>query len=106
MTIDELNKILDRISHHGKKTYWAKELRRRIQNWDWQNPHDPSFHNKVAVGKPAAGFHPLRTTNDLILSKLGRYVGKLDKSPSLYAYLHRKRESRKEARYEVTLRLL
>ncbi|KAK4414737.1 hypothetical protein Salat_2580600 [Sesamum alatum] len=39
--IDEMNKILG-ISHHDKKTYWAKELARRIQNWDWQNPHDTS----------------------------------------------------------------
>ncbi|GER38227.1 sigma-54 dependent DNA-binding responseregulator [Striga asiatica] len=42
MTVEELNHIHDRIIHDGKKAYWAKELHRRIQNWDWENPRGPS----------------------------------------------------------------
>lgn len=42
MTIAELKPILDSISHAEKKAYWAKELRRRINNWTWQNPRGPS----------------------------------------------------------------
>jgi len=38
MTIQELRNIHDRLNRDGKKAYWAKELHRRIQNWEWQNP--------------------------------------------------------------------
>ena len=38
MTIHELRKIHDRLNRDGKKAYWAKELHRRIQTWEWQNP--------------------------------------------------------------------
>ena len=42
MTVEELIHIHDHVSRDGKKAYWAKELHRRIQNWDWQNPRGPS----------------------------------------------------------------
>ena len=42
MTIAELEHIEHQIIRHGKKAYWAKELHRRIRNWDWQNPRGPS----------------------------------------------------------------
>lgn len=41
MTIEELQKILYRLERDGKKSYWAKELHRRIDTWTWQNPRGP-----------------------------------------------------------------
>ena len=32
MTVEELKQLRDRLNHGGKKSYWAKELRRRIRN--------------------------------------------------------------------------
>lgn len=42
MTIKELQSIFDRLEREGKKSYWAKELHRRIDTWTWQNPRGPS----------------------------------------------------------------
>lgn len=42
MTVQELHNILDRIVRDGKKSHWAQELRRGIQNWNWKNPRGPS----------------------------------------------------------------
>lgn len=42
MTVEELKQLRDHLNHGGKKSYWAKELRRRIRNWDWKNPRGPS----------------------------------------------------------------
>lgn len=35
MTIEELQKIFYRLEREGKKSYWAKELYRRIDTWTW-----------------------------------------------------------------------
>lgn len=42
MTVEELQYIFDRLERDGKKSYWAKELHRRIDTWTWQNPRGPS----------------------------------------------------------------
>lgn len=59
MTLEELLHIEQHLLRNGKKSHWAKELHRRIHSWDWEHPRSwPSFRNKVAVGKPAAGLNP------------------------------------------------
>lgn len=42
MTIEELLNIFNHLERDGKKSYWAKELHRRIDTWTWQNPRGPS----------------------------------------------------------------
>ncbi|QCE10756.1 hypothetical protein DEO72_LG10g1988 [Vigna unguiculata] len=54
-----------------------------IPRWDWEHPRSlPSFRNKVAVGKPAAGLNPLRTTNDLIQARKVRRQARSNRATS------------------------